>query len=58
MIAIRIAAAVLRAVRPLVDATRKDSAGGKRITPDERDQILVAVVEAVESVIGVTGPRA
>ena len=43
---------LLPAITKVVKATRKGSDGGKRITPDERDEILGALFGEVEEVIG------
>lgn len=51
MLAAKIAAAVIRAVSSVARAARKDSPGGKRITPDEADAILEAVINATLGVL-------
>lgn len=51
MLVPKIAAAVIRATSSVVRATRKDSPGGKRITPAEADAILEAVIGAVLGVL-------
>lgn len=44
--------AVGRALQVLTLAGRKDSPGGKRITPGETRDIVLAVVDAVLAVVG------
>lgn len=51
MLAAKIAAAVIRAVSSVARAARKDSPGGKRITPDEADAIVAAVIDATLGVL-------
>lgn len=43
---------LLPAITKLVKATKKNSDGGRKITPDERDEILGALFGTVEEVIG------
>ena len=43
---------LLPAITKLVKSTKRSSDGGKRITPDERDEILGALFGEVEEVIG------
>jgi len=47
MLKFKLVAIVVRALSGIAAATKKDSAGGKKITPDERDEILGAVVSAL-----------
>jgi hypothetical protein len=47
----RIIVAILGALSAVGAATRKDSDGGARITPEERDQIVGAVLEALIGVL-------
>ena len=47
MLKFKLITAVVRALGHVAAATRKDSEGGKAITPDERDEIIGAILEAV-----------
>ena len=47
MLKFKILSAVVRGLGQVAAATKKDSDGGKRITEDERDEIIGAVLEAV-----------
>jgi len=51
MLQTRIIVAIVGALSAVASATRKDSAGGVRITPAERDEILGAVIEAILGVL-------
>jgi len=51
MLQTRIIVAILGALKTVASATRKDSEGGARITPAERDEIIGACVEALLSVL-------
>ena len=51
MLQTRIIVAIVGALSAVAAATRKDSDGGARITPAERDQILGAVIEALLGVL-------
>ena len=35
----------------IIDATKRHGPGGKRITPEERDQILMAVLGEVDDIL-------
>ena len=47
MLKFKVLTAVVRALSSVAAATKKNSAGGSAITPDERDEIIGAVLEAV-----------
>tara|TARA_R110002020_G_scaffold246376_1_gene460133 strand:- start:434 stop:607 length:174 start_codon:yes stop_codon:yes gene_type:complete len=51
MLQTRIIVAIVGALSAVASATRKDSEGGARITPAERDEILGAVIEAILGVL-------
>jgi len=51
MLQTRILVAIVGSLSAVAAATRKDSDGGARITPAERDQILGAVIEALLGVL-------
>jgi hypothetical protein len=51
MLQTRIIVAIVGALSAVAAATRKDSDGGVRITPAERDEILAAVIEAILGVL-------
>ena len=51
MLQTRIIVAIVGALSAVAVATRKDSDGGARITPAERDEILAAVIEAILGVL-------
>jgi len=47
MLKFKLITAVVRALGHVAAATRKDSEGGKAITPGERDEIIGAILDAV-----------
>ncbi len=47
MLKFKVLAAVVKALGSVAAATKKNSAGGAAITPDERDEIIGAILEAV-----------
>jgi len=51
MLQTRIIVAIVGALSAVASAMRKDSEGGARITPAERDEILGAVIEAILGVL-------
>ena len=57
MLQTRIIVAIVGALSAVAAATRKDSDGGARITPAERDEILAAVIEAILGVLDKRGAQ-
>lgn len=51
MLQTRIIVAIVGALSSVAAATRKDSDGGSRITPAERDEIIGAVIESLLKVL-------
>ena len=47
MLKFKVLAAVVKALGSVAAATKKNSEGGSAITPNERDEIIGAILEAV-----------
>jgi len=47
MLKFQLITAVIKALGHVAAATRKDSEGGKAITPSERDEIIGAILDSV-----------